>query len=335
MNPHRRAFITSLVLLAAAGAVAGTSASFNAKTTNDAAFSTDGLNNPTSVTATVAGNTVGWSWTAGFLNSGGSDFNHRLSTKALAAGTLAGVAPTCTWSDSFTTTSTIPNATTNTTIATSSTNAGAWLCWRLDVQSPVASPAYFSQNSPTGSVKIGHAVASVAIANGGTAGTFDPGDTFTITFTQPVVKSTGPTDTSGSTGNGVCIYRSGGSNRAIHIGRSATPTTACNLSETTVLGSIAATGLAVGANTTAAYNASYTWGGTCSGDNLACTQLTVLVGSRTSGSTNVTSSVTTALFDPTTDTAKLKSATGNLSICTTTNNTGTPVICHPQITGSF
>ena len=58
--------------------------------------------------AAAAGSNVTFSWTAGTMTSGATTFIHRLSTKALQAGTLVGVAPSCAWTDSFTTTSTIP-----------------------------------------------------------------------------------------------------------------------------------------------------------------------------------------------------------------------------------
>ena len=323
MNPHRRAFITSLVLLAAAGAVAGTSASFNAKTRNDAAFSTDGLNNPSNVVATVAGNTVAWSWTAGSLNSGGSDFRHRLSTKALAAGTLAGTAPACTWTDTFTTSSTIPNATTSTSIATSAANAGAWLCWRLDVQSPAATPTYFSQSSPTGAVKVGHAMASVAIANGGAAGDIDAGDTITISFTQPVLKSTT------STAASVCAIEA---SKVIYVGRTQSGSTTCS-AVTPLVGPLTASNVVAGKGThsTPAYDATFTWQGTCNAGNTACDQLLVTIGARGNGNKDATVTLSSTLFDPV---STLTSASGT-ALCTTANNTSTPVICHPQITGSF
>ena len=323
MNPHRRAFITSLVLLAAAGAVAGTSASFNARTTNDAAFSTDGLNNPSNVTAAASGNTVGWSWTPGSLNSGGTDFRHRLSTKALAAGTLTGTAPACAWTDAFSTTSAIPNATTSTTLATNAANAGAWLCWRLDVQSPASSPTYYSQISPTGSVQVGHAMASVAIANGGTLGDIDVGDTMTINFTQPVLKSTT------SSAASVCASAS---SKVVYVGRTQSGSTQC-AAVTPLVGTLTASSVVAGngANGNPAYDATFTWQGTCDAGNTACNQLVVTIGSRGNGNKDAAVTLSSTLFDPV---STLTSASGT-ALCTTTNNTGTPVICHPQITGSF
>jgi hypothetical protein len=335
VNPQRRALITSLILLLVGGVVVGTNASFNAVTSNSASFSTDALNNPSNVVVAAAGNAVTYSWTAGSMTSGGTSYIHRLSTKALQSGSVDGTPPPCAWTDSFPTTSTIPNATTSTSIATAAGSAGAWLCWRLDVQHPASSPLWFSQNSPAGVLKVGHAVASVALANGGTSGTIDQGDTITITFTQPVNKSSGPTDTSGSSGNGVCAYRQGNaSSSRIYIGRTSAPASKCASGESPVVGTIGPTDISFSGNTNGSWDASYAWGGTCNAGNTACTQLVVTLGASTQGS-DPSVGLTAPLFDPTDVSGKLTSATGTLAICTTTNNLSTPVICHPEITGSF
>ena len=332
MNPHRRAFITSLVLLAAAGAVAGTSASFNARTTNDAAYSTDALNNPTSVTTSNEGYTVSYSWTAGSMTSGASTFSHRLSTKAPTLGSVTGSAPACTWSDTFGTTTTIPSATTSASVTVPNNRLGLWLCWRLDVQHPASgTPTWVSQSSPSGSVQIGFVAQSVTVANGGVAGTMDSGDTIVLKLSQQALKSSigSPTD--------VCFLTSSKNSTTgtVYVGRSTA--TAC-ASTNTLLGSFPVANAAIGnpaANWTPTYAATFSWQGSCNVGNTACDELLITLGARGTGNTDPSVTINaTSIFTPVATLQSFATVSGSaLPLCTAANTSTS--FCRPTVAGSF
>ncbi|HEX4906445.1 MAG TPA: hypothetical protein VFU93_13395 [Acidimicrobiales bacterium] len=332
MNPHRRAFITSLVLLAAAGAVAGTSASFNAKTTNDAAFSTDALNNPTNVTVANEGYTVSYSWTTGTMTSGGSAYSHRLSTKVPTLGTVTGAAPTCTWSDTFGTTTTIPNATTSATVTVPNNRLGLWLCWRLDLQHPASgTPVWVSQSSPTGSIQIGFVVQSVTVANGGASGAIDAGDTIVIKLSQQALK------TSIGSPTNVCFLTASktSTTATIYVGRSTN--TAC-ASSSTLLGSFPVANAAIGnpaANWTPTYASTFAWQGSCNVANTACDELLITLGTRETGNIDPTATInSSSIFTPIATLQSFATVSGSpLPLCTA--NTTSTNFCKPTVSGSF
>src|SRR4029077_11477759 len=110
-----------------------------------------------------------------------------------------------------------------------------------------------------------------------------------VTFNQAITTSTGPSGT-----NTVCAV----SGATIMVGSTTTSGT-CATSETLNLGKL--TGGTSAAN--GRWNATYAW----TGGN---TVLTVTLGTRTSGSSNVTTSGTWT-FNPTTTASKLLSATGS------------------------
>src|SRR5205823_4071920 len=76
------------------------------------------------------------------------------------------------------------------------TPQGTWFCYQ--VKTSYASWTSVSSN-PTAAAQLGVVAASVAAANGGTAGKLDTNDTITVTFNQPITTSTGPSGT-----NSVC-----------------------------------------------------------------------------------------------------------------------------------
>ena len=331
MNPHRRAFITSLVLLAAAGAVAGTSASFNARTTNDAAFSTDALNDPTNVTATHAGYTLSFSWTPGSMTSGGSTFGHRLSATLPALGTVTGAAPSCAWSTpASTTTTTMAGSATSASITLPNNRLGLWACWKLDVQHPASgTPVWTSEGTRTGTVQIGFVLQSVTVANGGAQGVMDDGDTIILKLSQPALKASLETPTN------VCFLTASrtATTGVIYVGRSVS--SAC-ASSSTLLGSFPVTNLAIGnptANQSPTYAATFNWANACAGDS--CDELVIELGARGTGNVDPSVTLTAAsIFTPiATLDSKAQVSSAALPLCT--SNTSSTAFCKPTVTGSF
>ena len=269
-------------------------ASFAARTANPGAtYALTALYAPTGLTATTAGAGVGLSWTAGQNGSGYA-----------VLGVANGTSSNCTAAA----TAALGTASGTTyTDASRSTPQGTFFCY--EVKTTYASWTSVASN-PRVAAQIGVVVSSIVAANGGTAGKLDPGDTITATFNQPITTTTGPSGT-----NSVCAI----SGATIVIGSTTTSGT-CVATEATNFGKL--TGGTSSAN--ARFAATYTW-------NTAHTQLTILVGARSSGSANVTAGGTWTL-GPTTTATKLLSTTGNLHTCDTNTGGGN---CLPAMTGSF
>jgi hypothetical protein len=281
----------ALVTFAAAG---GTAASFNARTANPAAtYALTALYAPTSLTATTAGAGVNLSWTAGANGNG-------YSILGVANGTSSNCAAATTAS---------LGTSVGTTYADSSrsTPQGTWFCY--EVKTKYSAWTSVASN-PRVAAQIGVVVSTIVAANGGTAGKLDTGDTITATFNQPITTASGPSGT-----NSVCAI--GGA--TIVIGTTTTSGT-CVATETTNFGKL--TGGT--SSTNVRYAATYAW-------NAALKQLTITIGSRTSGLTAPTTSGTWTL-GPTTTATKLLSTTGSLHTCDTNTGGGS---CLPTLTGSF
>ncbi len=221
-------------------------ASFAARTANPSAtYALTALYAPTGLTATTAGAGVGLSWTAGQNGSG-------YAVLGVANGTSSNCAAAATASLGTASGTTY-------TDAARSTPQGTFFCY--EVKTTYASWTSVASN-PRVAAQIGVVVSSIVAANGGTAAKLDPGDTITATFNQPITTATGPSGT-----NSVCAI----SGATIVIGSTTTSGT-CVATETTNFGKL--TGGTSSAN--ARFAATYTW-------NTAHTQLTILVGARSSG----------------------------------------------------
>jgi hypothetical protein len=285
--------IPAVAALVAGLLVPSSGASFNATSANPGnAYALTALYAPSGLTATPSGHDVGLTWSAGTNGNGYA-----------VLGVANGVSSDCS-NASF--------ASLGTTAGTSYTDTGrytpqgTWFCYQA--KTSYASWTSVSGN-PTAAAQLGVVAASVAAANGGTAGKLDANDTITVTFNQPISTSTGPSGT-----NSVCAI----SGATIVLG-STTTSGWCSASETTNLGKL--TGGSSGAN--ARWSATYTW----SNSNKT---LTVKLGSLTSGSSP---SVTgTWAFNPTTTSSKLLSTTGSFHVCDTNSGGGN---CLPTMSGSF
>jgi hypothetical protein len=269
-------------------------ASFNSSATAGQTISSLGLTAPGSLTAAPFGHDVNLSWTAGANGTG-----YRLLAAANGANSNCSSA-------------TFASLTTTTSLAFTDAGRyqpqGTYECYQVQT----TYNTWSSQSSnPTVAAQIGFVAQSVSVANGGTAGKLDQGDTITITYNQAV-----NTATALAAGNKVCTNAASAGN-IIMIGDAIT-------------GCSAATPVTVGAfssgtsNKTAAYSITWSW---TNGNKT----LTITIGSRSSGSQDPSISGTLS-FAPTTSALHMLSATGAYHNCDSNAGGGN---CLPTLTGSF
>lgn len=293
---RRQPTIIGLCLLAAAASSAAIAtiaqAAFTSPATASQSISSRNLVAPASLTAKPSGHDVNLSWTAGSNGNG-------YQLLAAANGTSNNCA-----SATFTALTT--------TAALSATDTGRYLpqgtyeCY----QAKTTYNTWTSINSnPTTAAQIGFVASTITVANGGTAGKLDTGDTIIITYNQPVVTATGP-----SAGDNICTDTT---TNTIVIGSTGAGATCATTPST--LGTI--TGSTVGKKSR--WNTTWTW-------NAAHTVLTATVGANTANSAgSITGSGT---FNPTTTATAILSTTGNYHNCDTNTGSGN---CLPPVTGTF
>jgi hypothetical protein len=268
-------------------------AAFSKTATASQSVSSRNLAAPTGLTGAASGHNVNLSWTAGTNGSG-------YAIAAAANGTSTNCAAA-----SF--------SALTTTAGTSVTDTGRFSpqgtieCYRVTTTFGTWSS---QTGNPTVAVRLGVVAQSIAIANGGTAGRLDAGDTLTITFNQAITTASGPV-----TGNNVCTNTSG----TIMLGVTGTGGT-CSTATATTVGTL--TSLTI--NLAARYDTTFAW----SGGN---TVLTVTLGSRSAGTQDPTLSGT-AVYTPTTTATGLRSQTGSFHTCSSNSGGGN---CTPAATGSF
>ena len=117
--------------------------------------------------------------------------------------------------------------------------------------------------NPTVAVRLGVVAQAIAVANGGTAGRLDQGDTIVITFNQAITTASGPV-----AANNVCTNTGG----TVMLGVTGTGAS-CSTATATTIGTL--TSLTI--NRAARYDATYAW-------SAGNTVLTVTIGSRSAGS---------------------------------------------------
>jgi len=186
---------------------------------------------------------------------------------------------------------------------------GSWWCYRVTTTYGVWSSV---NTNPTVAARIGFFADTAALSDGGGLLSVAAGDQIVLTFNQAVDTSTGPT----SNTHTVCTTALG----PIQIG-SATPSGVCGAGEVLSVGTL--TGPTVLSN--ARWDATYTW----SNSNKT---LTILLGTRKSGTLGTTISVGSWTFNPTTTAARLLSSTGAQHVCDSNAGGGT---CLPAATGTL
>jgi hypothetical protein len=292
----RRALLGAVAVLALAstGLIGGVSATSNAVAKNPGnVFATTALYAPSNLTAAVTGHNVALGWAAGTNGSAYTVLGAANgSSSNCSAATYATVATTT--SLSYTDTSRY-------------TPQGTWYCYQ--VQTSYGSWTSVASN-PVVAARIGFFASGVTITNGGTAGRLDTGDTIVVTFGQPVSTASGPSGT-----NTVCSTTAG----VIQLGATTTTGT-CSAGEAVNLGALKGGSTTV----TGRWSATYTW----SNSNQT---LTIVLGTRVTGTATVVTSGTWT-FNPSTTTTKLLSATGAFHVCDTNSGGG---VCLPTATGSF
>jgi hypothetical protein len=275
-------------------ACAGTAlAAFSTTASASQAVASRSVGAPSGLTGAASGHDVSLSWTAGTNGNG-------YAIDAAANGTSSD----CTAAAFSALTAASGTAVTDTGRFTPQ---GTFECYRV----ATTYGTWWSQSgNPTVAVRLGVVAQAVAVANGGTAGRLDQGDTITITFNQAISPASGPiaSDT-------VCTNTVG----TVMLGVTGTGTT-CSTGATTTVGTL--TSLTI--NRAARFDASFAWSG---GD----TVLTVTIAARSAGSQNPTVSGT-AVHTPTTTPTGLLSQTGAFHTCSSNSGGGS---CTPTATGGF
>jgi hypothetical protein len=291
MRAARLLATTVAVVLLAGTATA--IAAFTAASSASQTVSSRNLGAATGLTGAASGHDVNLSWTAGANGSG----------YAIAAA-ANGTSSNCT-AASF--------AALTTTAGTSITDTGRFTpqgtfeCYRVTTTYGTWSS---QTGNPTVAVRLGVVAQSVAVANGGTAGLFDQGDTVMITFNQAITTASGPV-----VSNNVCTNTGG----TVMLGVTGSGTT-CSTGSATTIGTLTS----VTINRAARYNATYAW-------SAGNTVLAVTIGARSAGTQDPTISGT-AVYTPTTTATGLLSTTGSFHACSSNAGGGN---CTPSATGSF
>lgn len=276
-HSRARALIAAgVAVVAVAGAVHGTFASFTGATSNAGnTFALTSLYPPGNLTATPAGNAVDVAWTAGQNGNGYT---------VLSAPAPNPLVNDCT-GVSFSSVSTV--------IGTSYTHAvaslpGTWRCYTVRT-------SYHSwtsvENNPVAGARMGFVASMASFSNTGNP-RIDDGDTITITFNQAVDVTTGP-----QAGNSICWQ-----NDRIVLGS----TQSGNCSSTDLTPRL---GFLTGGTIDRNFRLAATW--SWSNDNRT---VTITVGARLNGSGNYANSGTWT-FVPTPNVAFLRSATGAIHVC--------------------
>jgi hypothetical protein len=276
--------------------LAGTATAIAAFTKTASAAQTVSSRNlgaPTGLTGTPSGHNVNLSWTAGTNGNG----------YAIAAA-ANGTSSNCTAASFSALTTTAGTSITDTGRFTPQ---GTFECYRVTTTYGTWSS---QTGNPTVAVRLGVVAQAVAVANGGTAGRFDQGDTIVITFNQAITTASGPV-----AANNVCTNTGG----TVMLGVTGTGGT-CSTATATTIGTL--TSLTI--NRAARYDATYAW-------SAGNTVLTVTIGSRSAGAQDPTISGT-AVYTPTTTATGLLSATGSFHTCSSNSGGGN---CTPSATGSF
>ena len=297
-----RRFACAVLAATAAGvilgaSVTGTWASLNAQTRNpDSSFATTSLSAPTGLTATASGRDVQLAWNAGENGSGYE-----------VLGFANGTSSTC----PATGYSSIALTTSLTYVDTGRyAPQGTWFCHQ--VRTSYAS--WTSTTNTSVATQIGVVITSITMANGANAGVLDAGDRFIVTFNQPIDTSSAASGT-----NSLCTTSASSPGASILLGSTAS-SGSCGTSEALNLGRLSGGG----SSRNNRYAAVYTW----SNGNRT---LTITVGARTVGPGNPTITGTWTL-SPTTNPARLLSATGGFHVCDTNAGGGN---CLPTVSGSL
>lgn len=304
MTTTGQRLVALCVLLVAlfSGRTAEVTGTLNASTVNSSTFASKSLYSPTSPTAAPAGHTAIVSWTAsspqngnGYVVSGVNVGSSPSATCPVSASSYAFVAGTA--STGLTDSSALASGT-----------DGTYVCYLvragLDATAPAswtADPAWVSADAlPTTKTAIGFFPTTVTLANAGTAGRLDSGDTVVITYDQSV-------NTTGLTVAQVCAAVA---SRIVYLG-AGTGIVTCPTTSTI--------GTLTGINLSSTLSLDGAWAATALWSNSNRT-LTITLGAQNMGST-----VTVGAGTTTYNAAALTSSSGAAAVCTT-------VLCKPTTT---
>lgn len=351
----RTALVLVLVLLITSAVVAGTTAAFNASTSNsNNQFAMAALDPPTNPALTMSGNKATFSWfTVSGLNNDGAGY--RISWKDAGAPTATGGAATCdatadslyeggtpSLGDFVADTMTPPFSDSGVDAKAQGGGGvdrpGRYICYRVQTLYPPnpqpGETPWVSQGLVVdAAVQTGFVASTVQIVQAGSLFTLDAGDKIIVKFNQPVDTSTGPTST-----RTVCAgWNDSSKNEAILIGAPGTGLTNCDPdNETAVVGRLTdpnpptPPGYRIG--TKARYNTTWDWSDCTTATQ--CATLTATLGLSTSIYQTGVGSSNPWLFTPagTLMTPAYDATNPARAVCTA-NVTGG--LCVPETTGNF
>ena len=290
-------------LLLGSGIVGNTFASFNAETTNLGSTFSDGwLASPASGTATAGGYDMNLSWTASGASAAGVE--NVLGVDNGTSSNCTGAAYASIATGLATSTSSYSDA----NRATATTD-GDWYCYELTNTLAGSSWSVAADTLPA--VQIGLAASGLTIANSGTSGTVNKGDSLTITFNQQTTLASQATMT-------VCVFKKANGN-VILLGDTSSCSSAT--SDTYTIGELTLSGATLSANQT--YNKSST--------TVAATApwtVKVTLGSNSSPTSTVSGTPTWGFIPA--STVKSSQTTHQATACTTTAST-----CQPTTSTNF
>ena len=310
-----------LLLVLTSGFVAGTTATFNARTRNPAnTFATAALSVPTNLSLTPSGSDVVAAWTnvAGTNNAGAG---YRISYFDRGAGTVTAGLPSACPASGYTEVGSIagqPFTDTNLTAAPHANFAdGRFWCYEVKTAypcCPVTASAWTSQGTnPTTSVRLGNTFASLTIT-GDLDGILEATEYIDITFNQPIDTATQP-----AANSTVCTNAT---DNSIYFGMSGTGNNSCATSET--LSGVRLTS-ATDITSTRRYLMTTSWPGCASPATTGCTTLRLTVGNITAGAL-ATVGTNTWTIAGTANTSFLDTFTGARDFCPTGASSGTPAV---------
>jgi hypothetical protein len=181
---------------------------------------------------------------------------------------------------------------------------GGWACYQV----ATSAGGWTSPGpNPMAAVQLGFVASSVAFINAGDTSTcgaepsgaaavLDCGDQIVIGFNQPVIAASGP-----AAGDSVCADSSG---HTLRLG-SVLTSGVCSPTEAVSVGVLAGSSVA---GCDCRFDARYAW-------DTGGRTLTITIGARTGGSISPSLGAGPWTFQPTTDTARLHSTTGDFHVC--------------------
>jgi hypothetical protein len=329
-----RAALLLALLLATSFAMRGTlAATFSGITGHTTTFTTAALYDASNWTGSVTEGTTDIKLV--WANAGGGHSGDGFSVYSVQQATNATCSTALT---SYTWLKAVASTSTGTTDATKfgaalGINQGSWMCYLARAWSVPGAPytswtasttpqwtSQITPLTPSQPLGVGYFAYSAAVANGGTAGIVDAGDTITIKYDQQ-------TNAPSLTGTYVCFSKVTGTTYTVYLGGGVSGTSCTSTGM--VVGQLNYTGGSYGCSKDQPFNiSSAAWSKT----TYTSDTLTITIGTKANANcSSVTPGGTAGTFVPATSGADVQSSSGAAQPCTANS----PFNCEPAVSGSF